>query len=77
MIWWVDVQNFTAIQPTIIMVILREGRTITMENTVEFYKSCIKQLLSRYESLKTDNTHIELIFDDKRMRYMADWMGAR
>ncbi|MDM8560930.1 XisI protein [Candidatus Parabeggiatoa sp. HSG14] len=46
-----------------------------MENTIEFYKNCIKQLLSRYESFKTDNAYIELIFDDKRMRYMATWIG--
>lgn len=46
-----------------------------MENTIEFYKNCIKQLLCEYESLKTDNACIELIFDDKRMRYMATWVG--
>ncbi len=46
-----------------------------MENTIEFYKSCIKQLLSRYESLKTDHADIELIFDDERRRYMATWVG--
>lgn len=46
-----------------------------MENTIEFYKSCIKKLLCEYESLKTDNACIELIFDDNRMRYMATWVG--
>jgi hypothetical protein len=46
-----------------------------MEKTIEFYKNCIKKVLSRYESLKTNDSLIELIFDDERMRYMAVWIG--
>ncbi|MEN8217509.1 MAG: XisI protein [Pseudomonadota bacterium] len=46
-----------------------------MENAVGFYQSCIKQLLSEYESLKTDNASIELICDDNRKRYLATWVG--
>ena len=46
-----------------------------MENTIEFYKNCIKQLLSEYESLKKDDACIELIFDDNRMHYMVIWIG--
>jgi hypothetical protein len=42
-----------------------------MENSRKFYQQCVKQLLSEYESLKTHDSHIELIFDDERMRYMA------
>ncbi len=46
-----------------------------METPREFYKQCIKQLLTPYEQLHTDDSHIELIFDDERMRYMAVWIG--
>jgi len=35
----------------------------------------VKRLLASYESLRTDNSHIELVFDDERMRYMAVWVG--
>lgn len=41
-----------------------------MEKTIEFYKSCIKKLLSAYELLKTEWSEVELIFDDERMRYV-------
>ena len=46
-----------------------------MENSTEFYKRCVKQLLTGYESLTTGDSRIELIFDDERMRYMAVWVG--
>ena len=46
-----------------------------METPREFYQRCVKQLLSEYETLKTDDSAIELIFDDERMRYMAIWIG--
>jgi len=37
----------------------------------------VKQLLSSYERLKTEDMRIELVFDDERMRYMAVWVGWR
>ena len=46
-----------------------------MEKSRKFYQQCIKKLLSEYESLKTEDSHIELIFDDERMQYMAVWVG--
>ncbi len=46
-----------------------------MESTLEFYQQCVKKLLSQYESLKDENSKIELIFDDERMHYMALWVG--
>lgn len=46
-----------------------------MENSRQFYQQCVKQLLSEYESLKTEDSHIELIFDDERRHYMAVWLG--
>lgn len=46
-----------------------------MESSLEFYKQCVKKLLSQYESLKDENSQIEIIFDDERMRYMALWIG--
>ena len=46
-----------------------------MENSEKFYRECVKRLLASYESLRTDNSHIELVFDDERMRYMAVWVG--
>lgn len=39
------------------------------------YKECVKQLLCKYESLKDEDSEVELIFDDERMRYMALWVG--
>ncbi len=48
-----------------------------MENSRKFYQQCVKQLLSEYEALKTHDSHIELIFDAERMRYMALWIGWR
>ncbi|NER03512.1 MAG: XisI protein [Okeania sp. SIO3C4] len=46
-----------------------------MDNTIDFYKQCVKQILSEYEYLKDEDSQIELIFDDERMRYMAFWVG--
>ena len=46
-----------------------------MEKDVAFYKQCIKQLLSRYEALTTDQSQVELLFDDDQMRYMAIRLG--
>jgi XisI protein len=46
-----------------------------VENSLEFYQQCVKQLLSQYESLKDEDSKIELIFDDERMHYMAVWVG--
>jgi hypothetical protein len=48
-----------------------------METSEEFYRQCVKKFLASYESLKTDDSHIELIFDDERMRYMVVWVGWR
>lgn len=46
-----------------------------MDSTLDFYKQCVKKLLSQYELLKDKDSEIELIFDDERMRYMALWIG--
>ncbi|NJL59528.1 MAG: XisI protein [Desulfobacteraceae bacterium] len=32
-----------------------------MESTIEFYKTCVKRLLSAYQSLKTDCSEVELV----------------
>ncbi len=46
-----------------------------MENTITFYQQCIKTLLRRYEALKTNYSHAEVIFDDERYRYLVVWVG--
>ncbi len=46
-----------------------------MDHTVTFYQNCIKHLLSEYESLRTEETDIELIFDDERQRYLVMRVG--
>jgi len=46
-----------------------------MEGSLEFCKQCVKKVLSQYESLKDEDSKIELIFDDERMHYMALWVG--
>jgi XisI protein len=46
-----------------------------MESSIEFYQQCVKKLLSQYESLKDEDSKIELIFDDERMHYMVLWIG--
>ena len=42
-----------------------------MENRIIFYQTCIKRLLSEYESLGTQETEIDLCFDDERMCYIV------
>ena len=46
-----------------------------METSVAFYQRCIKQILSEYESLQTDQLSTELIFDDERKHYLVMWLG--
>lgn len=46
-----------------------------MENTVAFYQTCIKHLLSEYVSLKTEETDVNVCFDDKRMCYLVMRVG--
>lgn len=46
-----------------------------MENAITFYQQCIKTLLQRYEALKTNYSHAEVIFDDERYRYLVVWVG--
>lgn len=46
-----------------------------MENTIAFYQTCIKRLLSEYESLKTEGTEVKLCFDDDRMCYLVMRVG--
>lgn len=46
-----------------------------METSVAFYQLCIKQVLSGYESLQTDQLATELIFDDERKHYLVMWLG--
>ncbi len=46
-----------------------------MDKKVEQYKNCVKNLLLPYESLRTERSKVELIFDDERMRYMAVRVG--
>jgi hypothetical protein len=50
------------------------GGGIVMEVALDF-KECVKQLLCQYEYLKDEDSEVELIFDDERMRYMALWVG--
>ena len=46
-----------------------------MDNTIDFYRQCVKKILCEYEYLKDEDSQIELIFDDERMRYLALWIG--
>ncbi len=46
-----------------------------MENAIDFYKTCIKRLLSSYQPLKTAWSEVELLFDDERQRYMVVRVG--
>lgn len=46
-----------------------------MEKDIAFYQQCIKTLLGEYEPLQSEGSHVEVIFDDERMRYMALWVG--
>jgi hypothetical protein len=42
-----------------------------METPVKFYQTCIKHLLSEYETLSTQETEISLCFDDERSVYLV------
>ena len=46
-----------------------------MEKEIALYKQCVKQLLSKYEALTTNETKVELVFDEKHLRYMAVRLG--
>lgn len=46
-----------------------------MENTITFYQTCIKHLLSEYESFNTEETEVTLCFDDERMCYLVMRVG--
>jgi len=48
-----------------------------MVQSVEFYKQCIKYLLSDYEEQAPNWGKTELIFDDERMRYIVLYVGWR
>ncbi|MEZ4620546.1 MAG: XisI protein [Caldilineaceae bacterium] len=46
-----------------------------MDKKIENYKKCVRDLLLPYESLRTERSKVELIFDNERMRYMAVRVG--
>jgi hypothetical protein len=46
-----------------------------MEKGLDVYKQGIKQVLSAYETLKTNQSEVKLLFDDDRMRYMVMRVG--
>lgn len=46
-----------------------------MDNRIAFYQTCIKRLLSEYESLNTQDTAISLCLDDERMCYLVMRVG--
>ncbi|MEZ4663946.1 MAG: XisI protein [Caldilineaceae bacterium] len=46
-----------------------------MATKIENYKNYVKQLLLSYESLQSERSKVELIFDDERMHYMAVRVG--
>ncbi|MFB2979964.1 XisI protein [Microseira sp. BLCC-F43] len=46
-----------------------------MDSPINFYRECVKRLLSEYEFIQDEDSKIELIFDDERMHYMALWVG--
>ena len=46
-----------------------------MDNTIDFYRQCVKKILCEYEYLKDEDSQIELIFDDERMGYLVLWVG--
>ena len=39
-----------------------------MESMTPFYQQCIKTFLTQYQSLQTEGTEIELLYDDERMQ---------
>jgi len=46
-----------------------------MVSQIDFYKRCIKKLLSSSEPLKSPWSNVELLLDDERMSYMAVRVG--
>ena len=46
-----------------------------MDNPLNFYKRCVKNILITYDNLGNEDCRIQLMFDDERMRYMAVWVG--
>jgi len=51
-----------------------------MWQDIEFLKQRVRQLISKYESLATEQGDVELLIDDERMRYMAlrvGWVGHK
>jgi hypothetical protein len=46
-----------------------------MEKTMNHYAQFVKRLLGRYESLSTEHSRVELLFDDARGHYMAVRLG--
>ena len=51
-----------------------------MAEEINFYKQAIKQLLSTYEALETNNSKVILLFDDARQSYMVvrvGWLGQK
>jgi hypothetical protein len=46
-----------------------------MEETMNQYRQFVKQLLARYESLSTEHSKVELLFDDVRNSYLAVRLG--
>lgn len=46
-----------------------------MDHSIVFYQACIKHLLTTYEELCTDDSTVELLFDDERSHYMVIRVG--
>jgi len=44
-------------------------------DTVTFYRRCIKQLLSEYQTLSNEWSQIKLLFDDHSLNYMVVRVG--
>lgn len=42
---------------------------------INYYQTCVKTLLSEYETHQTECSTVETIFDDKQMRYIALRVG--
>ena len=51
-----------------------------MDQSLTFYQECVKKRLSEYEDSHPEWTKTELIFDDKRRRYIVmsvGWLGEK
>jgi len=48
-----------------------------MEDTIAFYQTCIKRLLSGYQAFHLPTSQVELIFDDEHRHYLAMRVGWR